>query len=103
MATTFMVMRQYRAAILMAVSHNVGIPLALSFGPKEDIALYDLLYMAFDSLGVNIRRYILESDQGPALRRVGQRRPRHRFCLRHVLQTVDQKCRRFGSLVANLL
>jgi hypothetical protein len=35
MDTTFTVMRQYHAAILMAVSHNVGIPLALSFGPKK--------------------------------------------------------------------
>jgi hypothetical protein len=77
MDTTFTVMRQDHAAILMAVSHNVGIPLALSFGYKEDVALDDSFYTAFDSLGVNIRKYILESDQGAALRRVGRRDPRH--------------------------
>jgi hypothetical protein len=104
MDTTFTVMRQYRAAILMAVSHNVGIPLALSFGYKEDFALYNSFYMAFDSLGIDIRTYILESDQGPALKRVGQRHPRHLFCLRHVLKTLNEKkCGRFGSLVGNLL
>jgi hypothetical protein len=73
MDTTFTVMRRYRAAILMAVSHNVGIPLALSCGPKEDFALYNSFYTAFDSLGIDIAKDILGSDQGPALKQVGQR------------------------------
>jgi hypothetical protein len=103
MDTTFTVMYPYHAVILMAVSHNVGIPLALSFGPKEDVALYDSFYTALDSLGIDIRGYILESDQGAALKRVGQSHPRHLFCLRHVLKTLDRKCPRFGPLVGNLL
>jgi hypothetical protein len=81
----------------------VGIPLALPFGPKEDVVRYDSSYTASDSLGVDIRRYILESDQGPALSRVGQRHPRHLFGSRHVLKTLGEKCGRFGSLVGNLL
>jgi hypothetical protein len=81
MDTTFTGIRQYRAAILMAVSHNVGIPLALSFGPKEDVVLYNSFYTAFDELGINIRKYIFESDEGSALQHVGQRHPLHLFLL----------------------
>jgi hypothetical protein len=92
MDPTFTVMPQYRAAILMAVSHHVGIPFALSFGPKDDIALYNSFYTAFDSMGVDIKTDILESDQGPALRRINQRYPRHLFGLCHVLKTLSEKC-----------
>jgi hypothetical protein len=54
MDITFAVMHQYRAAILMAVPRSVGIPLALSFGPEQNVELYNSFYMAFDSLGINI-------------------------------------------------
>jgi hypothetical protein len=39
MDTPFRVMRHYYTAILVAVSHNVGIPVAISFGPRESIEL----------------------------------------------------------------
>lgn len=103
MDTTFKVLRLYHTAILVAVSHNVGIPIALSFGPAENIALYDSFYTAFDALGINLRGWILESDQGWALKAVGRRHPRHLFCLHHVLRALDKKCGRFASLVGNLL
>jgi hypothetical protein len=48
MDTTFRVMRQYYIAILVAVSHSVGIPLVISFGPRESIELDDIFYQAFD-------------------------------------------------------
>jgi hypothetical protein len=54
MDTTFEVIRLYHTAILIAVSHNVGIPLACAFRPKESIELYDSFYTAFDDLGINI-------------------------------------------------
>jgi hypothetical protein len=53
---------------LVAVRHNVGIPLAISFGPRETVELYDTFYRVFQGeFGINLKRYILESDQGPAL------------------------------------
>jgi hypothetical protein len=104
MDTTFEVIRLYHTAILIAVSHNVGIPLAYAFGPKESIELYDSFYTAFDDLGINLRTYILESDQGSALKSVGTRHPRHLFCLRHVLKSLQTNgCGRFGCLVGNLI
>jgi hypothetical protein len=103
MDTTFKVIRIYHTAILIAVSHNVGIPLAYAFGPKESIELYDSFYTAFDVFDINIRAYILESDQGSALKSVGTRHPRHIFCLRHVLKSLQKGCGRFASLVGNLI
>jgi hypothetical protein len=103
MDTTFKVIRRYHTAILMGVSHNVGIPLAVSFGPNESIELYDTFYTAFDSLNIDLRIYILESDQGSALKAVGTRHTRHLFCLRHVLKSLENKCGRFASLVGNLI
>jgi hypothetical protein len=32
----------------MAVSHNAGIPLGVSFGLKESFDIYDLFYALFD-------------------------------------------------------
>jgi hypothetical protein len=98
-------MSRYYTAILVAVIHNVGIPLAISFGPKENIELYDTFYRVFnDEFHINIAQYILESDQGSALKAVGRRHPRHLFCLRHVIKSLHAKnCGRFASLVGNLI
>jgi hypothetical protein len=103
MDTTFTVLRLFYTAILVAVSHNVGIPVALSFGTHETVELYDSFYTAFSSLGIDLRQYILESDQGAALKAVGQRHPRHLFCLHHTLKSLDKKCGRFAPLIGNLL
>jgi hypothetical protein len=105
MDTTFRVMRQYYTAILVAVRHNVGIPLAISFGPRESVELYNTFYEVFDhEFHINLAGYILESDQGSALKAVGKHHPRHLFCLRHVLKSLHSKdCGRFASLVGNLI
>jgi hypothetical protein len=105
MDTTFRVMSRYYTAILVAVVHNVGIPLAISFGPKEDIELYDTCYQVFNAeFHINLAQYILESDHSSALKAVGMRHPRHLFCLPHVLKSLHAKnCGRFASLVGNLI
>jgi hypothetical protein len=104
MDTTFTVIRLYHTAVLVAVSHNVGIPLAVSFGKSESVELYDKFYTWFDKFGIKLRLYILESDQGLALISVGRRHPRHLFYLRHVLKTLRKKpCGRFGPLMGNLI
>jgi hypothetical protein len=105
MDTTFRVMRRYYTAILVAVRHNVGIPLAISFGPRESIEPYRMFYDVFDrGLHINLAGYILESNQGSALKAVGKQHRRHLFCLRHVLTSLDTKdYSRFASLVGNLI
>jgi hypothetical protein len=79
--------------------------MAISFGPRESIGLYDTFYQVFDrEFGIKLKDYILESDQGSALKAVGPRHPRHLFCLRHVLKSLHTKdCCRFASLVGNLI
>jgi hypothetical protein len=104
MDTTFRVIRQYYTAILIAVSCNVGIPLAISFGLRESIELYDTVYQIFDrGFETKLKDYILEFDQGSAMKAVGVRHPRHLFCLRHMLKSLHTKgCGRFASLVGNI-
>jgi hypothetical protein len=41
MDTTWRMVRLYVASILTVVIANTGIPIALSFGPTEDTALYE--------------------------------------------------------------
>jgi hypothetical protein len=105
MDTTFRVMRQYYTAILGAIRHNVGISLAISFGPRESVELHETVYQVFHSeFHIRLANHILESDQGSALKVVGERHPRHLFCLRHVLKSLHAKdCSRFASLVGNLI
>jgi hypothetical protein len=97
-------MHQYYPAILVAVSHNVEIPLAISFSPHELIELYNTFRQHFDrEFGTKLKD-ILESDQGSALKAVGVPHPRHLFCLRHMLKSLHtNKCGRFASLVGNLI
>jgi hypothetical protein len=54
-------------------------------------------------LGSNIWTYILESDQGSALKSVGTRHPHHLFCSRHLLHSLLAKCGRFACLVGILI
>jgi hypothetical protein len=103
MDPTFRVIRLYHTAVLMAVSHNVGIPLGVSFGPKESFEIYDRFYAFFDEHGVDLRRYVLLSDQGAALKSIGKRHPRHLFCLHHVLRSFGKSCGRFAPLIGNLI
>jgi hypothetical protein len=81
MDTTFRVMRQYYCAILVAFCHNVGIPLAVSFGPRESVEIDNTFYQVFErEFQIKLTKYVLESDQGPALKAVGANHPHHIFC-----------------------
>jgi hypothetical protein len=70
MDTTWTIIRLCVASILTVVG-NVGIPVALSFGPAENKNLYDPFYTTFKSLfNRDLSVDIFESDQGPALRSI---------------------------------
>jgi hypothetical protein len=85
--TVFKVIKQYHTAILLAIIHNVGLPLGFSFGPQESIDLYDHFYTTFrDELEIDLTSSVLLLDQGTALKAIGRRHPLHLFCLRHLLQ-----------------
>jgi hypothetical protein len=62
MDATFTVMNKYILAVLMAVSRNVGIPLAFAFGPRETVDRYNQFSEIFSTkFGINLRIYPLES------------------------------------------
>jgi hypothetical protein len=57
------------------------IHIIISFGPRESIAPYDTFYLVFEvEFGIKLGNYILESNQGRALKAVGAGHPRHLFC-----------------------
>jgi hypothetical protein len=87
MDTTWKIIRLYVASILTVVVGNVGVPIALSFGPAENNDLYDTFYATFRSLfNLDLSIYVVESDQGPALRSIcTQYHNRHLAYLRHLL------------------
>jgi hypothetical protein len=61
--TRFKAIRQYHPAILLTIIHNVGFPLAFSFGRPESMELYDQCYTTVrDEVGIDITRYVLLSD-----------------------------------------
>jgi hypothetical protein len=61
-------MQKCHTGILLAVSRNRGMLSTASFGLNESFALYDRFYTFFrENLGIELIRYVLESDQGPAL------------------------------------
>jgi hypothetical protein len=100
--TTFKVIRQYHTAILLAIIHNVGLPLGFSFGPQELIDLYDHFHTTFrDELGIDLIRYVLLSDQGAALKAIGRRHPLHLFCLRHFPQALNKY--KHGQAIGNIV
>jgi hypothetical protein len=67
--TMWQVLRQSVTALVMAVYCNVGVPLGFSFGVAETVELYQQQYAAFAELfAIDTRQYIVESDQGSALR-----------------------------------
>jgi hypothetical protein len=87
MDTTWTVMRLYVTAILVAISRNTAIPLAFSFGASETTELYRNFYQLFQKrYGISIGKWIVESDQGPALKAICKENGNpHRICLRHFL------------------
>ena len=102
MDTTWKVMKNYVTSILVASSFSVSIPLGFSFGAAETKDLYELLFIYFKSkLDIDLSQYIIESDQGSALRSVCEHYGNeHLACLRHLL--VSLRYDEFGFQVANL-
>jgi hypothetical protein len=65
--TTWYVLRQCVASLLMAVYGNVAVPIGFAFGVAETVDLYNQQYGVFAQLfGIELQKYILESDQGSA-------------------------------------
>ena len=103
MDTTWKIMKNYVTSILVASSFNVSIPLGFSFGPAETKELYELLFSFFKSkLDIDLSVYVIESDQGSALRAVCEDHGNeHLACLRHLL--VSLKNDEYGYQVGNLV
>jgi hypothetical protein len=98
----FKVIRQCHTAILLAIIHNVGLPLRFSFGPQESIDLYDHFYTTFrDELGIDFTRQVILSDQRAALKAIERRHPLHLFCLSHLLQALNQY--KHGQAIGNIV
>jgi hypothetical protein len=88
--TTWAVMSDYVTAILVGISHNTAIPLAISFGPIEDSNIYEIFFNIFyGQFGVDLSRFTLESDQGSGLAKFARLHAiLQRFCLRHFLASL---------------
>jgi hypothetical protein len=94
MDTTWNVMGQYVTTMPMAVLFNIGIPLALVFGPGETKVLYSMFYASFLELFQgDLSNYVIESDQGSSLQPIAyEHHPeRHLLCLRHILSSLKNK------------
>jgi hypothetical protein len=103
MDTTWRVIRLYVTSILTIVIANTGIPIAVSFGPAEDTAIYETFYSTFRSLfQLDLSQYTIESDQGSALRAICTKYGnRHLACLRHLLVNIGY--RPFSFEIGNLV
>jgi hypothetical protein len=104
MDTTWNVMGQYVTAMLMAVFFNVGIPLALAFGPGETTELSSMFDASvLEPFQIDLSNYVMESDQGSALEAIAhEHHPgRHLLCLRRFLSGL--KIKRFNFEVGNLV
>lgn len=87
----------------MLVLLNVGIPIAMSFGPAETIELYEIFFKTFKTLfDVNLSDFIIESDQGGELKSICRKHNcRHSACRKHLL--VNLKTNNFSSQVGALV
>jgi hypothetical protein len=103
MDTTWQIIRLPEASILTGVTGNVGIPMALSFGPAENTELYKAFYLTFRNLfDLDLSTYIVEPDQGSALRSLYARYHNlHLVCLRHLLVRLGRKP--FSWEISNLV
>jgi hypothetical protein len=77
---------------LTVVIGNVGIQIALNFGPGEDPGLCDTFYITLRELfDFDFSADTIESDQGSALRAICPKyRNTHLTCLRHLLVTLGR-------------
>jgi hypothetical protein len=100
---TFKMIRSAVASIMNVCICNVGVPLALAFGPIEDMELYETFHRVFiDLFHVDLGRYHVVSDQGRALQAICNRHNNQQFfCLRHLLLILKRK--RFSEEVGQLV
>jgi hypothetical protein len=100
---TFKIIPNAVALIMNLSICNVGVPVALAFGPVEDINFYETFHRVFMPLfEIDLRGYRVVCDQGSALHAVCERHDRPQFfCLRHVLVNLKRKL--FSEEVGNLV
>ena len=101
--TTWKVISKYVTSIMMVSSLNVGISCAFAFGGAEDSDLYRQFIDKFNSkLGINLKNYYCESDQGSALRSICDsfEKP-HLACLRHF--KVSLKTRPHSNAICEII
>ena len=92
MDTTWKIINKFVTSILMVSICNVGFPIAYAFGPAEDKLLYEKFITQFkDLFSIDLKRYIVESDQGSALKSVCDDFKAHIACLRHFLVSLKSK------------
>ena len=103
MDTTWKTIHKYVTSLLMCSSYNVGVSTAFAFGGSEDKDLYNMFIDKFNSLlGIDLKQYIVESDQGSALRSVCDKfNQLHLACLRHF--KVSLKTYKFSLQISNLI
>jgi hypothetical protein len=103
MDATWKIIRNCVASILMLSIMNVGVPVALAIGPKEDKSLSETFYSTLLNLfGVDLGSYCVVSDEGAALRAVcASHSNRHFLCLRHFLVSLKHKL--WSQEVGNLI
>ena len=86
MDTTWKIVSKYVTSILMTCVRNVGIPVAFTFGASEDKHLYQNFVDKFQTeYHINLKKFIVESDQGSALRAICDEFKEHIACLLHFL------------------
>jgi hypothetical protein len=100
---TFKIIPNAVASIMNVSICNVGVPLAVAFGPVEDVNLYETFHRVFKQLfGIDLNGYRVVCDEGSALRSVCQDHENPQFfCLHHVL--VDLKRKAFSDEVGDLV
>ena len=101
MDTTWKVIPNYVTCILIAESHGTGIPIGFVFGKSEDKYLYQQMYDISDEMGIDLRLFIVESDQGSALRSVCCNNVLHLVCLKHFITSISKQT--FGWELENLI
>ena len=84
MDTTWKVVSKYVTSILMICVRNVGLPIAFTFGAAEDKKLYNNFVEMFNvEFGIDLKKFIVISDQGSALKAICDEFKEHIACLRH--------------------
>lgn len=101
MDTTWRVIPKYVTSILVAESYGTNIPIAFAFGKVEDTSLYKLFYSEASDRGIDLTHFIVESDQGSALRSACSGHTLHLVCLKHFITSLHKRV--FGYEVESLV